>query len=635
MHLKVKIALLLSLFGASVAVGIAVRNAVNNWSENRKARLEKPSFCREIAPIIFEHCAPCHRPGQSAPFSLLEYRQVRKRAQEILKVTLGGFMPPWLPEPGYARFANERRLSGEQLDLLTQWVKTGMEEGDPSHLPELPRWTEGWQLGEPDLILRMPEPYVLPASGKDVYRNFVIPAGLEDTRYVRAVEINPGSPQIVHHAVLQVDRTPTARELDARDPEPGYGGMAAGRAQLPDGHFVGWTPGKVPSQGTPEMAWRLDPGTDLVLQLHLRPSGKTEPIQASIGLYFAAKPPTLHPYALVLRSKSIDIPPNQGDYVVGKSFELPVDVDVLSVYPHAHYLGKEMQVKATLPDGSEKWLLLIMDWDFNWQDEYRLAFPIFLPKGSVLSMRYTYDNTADNPRNPHHPPRRVGYGQNSIDEMAEVMIRVLPSNPVDLETLRRHAAYFAIQDEVALDLAQLKANPSDAQLHSQIAGRYQHLNQMPEAIKHYRKAAELEPRSSLAHYRLADALAAAGDFDQALPHFQEADRLQPDQPDYLDALAQVLARHPNPDARDPQRAIRLAQQANALTGHRKAALLESLAIAHAAAGEFENSVAAAEKAIQVARQNEDHEQADGIQQRLQSYRSRFSTESGGGTPPKP
>jgi mono/diheme cytochrome c family protein len=329
---------------------------------------DAPTFNRDVAPIVFENCAGCHRPGESAPFKLLTYRDVKRRASDILEVIGTGFMPPWLPEPGYVEFYGQRGLSGDEIDTIKRWVKGWSPEGDPADLPPLPSWPEGWQLGEPDLVVRMAEPYVLAAEGRDVFRNFVIPIPVEQTRYVRGVELRPGNPKVVHHAIMRIDPTSASQRLAERDPELGFGGMDMGSSEDPDGHFYGWTPGKLPFLSPEDLAWRLEKGTSVVLQVHMKPSGKREQVQPSIGFFFGNRPPARRLYPVLLNAAVIDIPPGVTDYVVRDVFTLPVDVEALSVYPHAHYLGKHMKVFAELPDGSEQWLVRIPDWDFDWQD---------------------------------------------------------------------------------------------------------------------------------------------------------------------------------------------------------------------------------------------------------------------------
>ena len=391
----------------------------------------------EVAPIIYARCSSCHRPGQPAPFSLLRYDDVKLRAERIAAVTKLRAMPPWPPEPGFGEFANPRRLSDEEIDLLQRWVADGVPEGDRAALPKPPTWTDDWQLGRPDLVLQLTQPYTLPAAHGDVFRSFVIPIPVASRRYVRGVEFRPSNPRVVHHTVMRFDRTGAARRLDDDDPEPGYDGMLSAADESPSGRFLGWTPGKTPAFEREGMAWPLEPQTDAVINAHLMPTGKPEVVQFQIGLFFTDARPVVDPVMLRLGSELIDIAPGQKEYPVNSRYMLPVDVDVLSVYPHAHYLAKDMKAFAILPDGTLRWLIWIKDWNFNWQHVYVYESPIHLPRGTLLSMRYTYDNSADNIRNPNRPPRRVVYGPRSSDEMADLWLQVVPRNAADAAALEQ------------------------------------------------------------------------------------------------------------------------------------------------------------------------------------------------------
>lgn len=496
-------------------------------SPDRKAlRATRPfTFNKDIAPIIFENCAVCHHPGGSAPFSLLSYKDVKKRAEQIVKVTARRYMPPWLPEPGYGDFVGERRLSDAQISAIQRWVEQGAAEGVPSDLPPAPKFNEGWQLGKPDWVIKMPRPYILPADGTDVFRNFVLPVAVSGTRYVKAMEILPGNKKIVHHANVLIDRTQSCRHYDGQDHEVGFPGMDVeieSERFEPDSHFLFWKPGTAPVAESDDMTWRLDRGTDLILNMHLRPSGKPEVIQPIVGLYFSDKPPTRHPMLLQLEHDgAIDIPPGKKDFVIADDFELPLDVEVLGVYPHAHYLGKEIQGFATLPDGRKKWLIRIKDWDLNWQAVYRYVKPIFLPKGAILSMRYTYDNSADNPRNPNHPPRRVVFGNKSTDEMSHLWIQVLPRPREDLKILQE-----------ALMRQRLRKYPHDFVAHFNLGAVFQTMGKPEEAISHFREALRVRPDDARAQNNLGAALQATGKLEEAISHFREALRVRPD---YMDA----------------------------------------------------------------------------------------------------
>jgi hypothetical protein len=386
---------------------------------------DRVTFTEHVAPIVFDKCAPCHRRGEAAPFPLLSFRDVKTRAQQVAQSVTDRYMPPWLPEPSEQEWIGDRRMTEREIDTIRKWFKGGAPEGDPGALPELPTWTEGWQLGQPDLVVELPRTYALAADDLDVFRNFVIPIPAERTRWVRAVELRPGNKRIVHHAIMRVDRTAASRRLDAEDEEPGFGGMEMGSSVPPDGHFLGWTPGRTPFPGRDDMAWRLDPGTDLVLQLHMLPTGKPETIRPTVGFYFTERPSRVQPFVIGLDSQEIDIAAGEDDYLVKDEIVLPVPVEVLGLYPHAHYLAKTMHVEALLPDGSRKTLIRIDDWDFNWQDEYRYTRPLPLPAGTTISMRYVYDNSSSNERNPTHPPVRVTVGNRSTDEMGSLQVQVL------------------------------------------------------------------------------------------------------------------------------------------------------------------------------------------------------------------
>lgn len=380
----------------SVLLGLGCKREEQSSAGGSEGKSAIITFNKDIAPIVFNQCGACHRPDGAGPFSLLSYQAAKKRARQIAEVTKSRFMPPWLPAHGHGEFVGERRLSGEEIATIGRWVAAGAPEGDPGDLPPVPEWPGGWQLGKPDLILTLPEPYTLQAEGRDVYRQFVLPTGLGGTRYVRATEIRPGNSKIAHHAILNIDPSGrVARERDEQDAAPGFDGMQLSGSSgfsSPGGHYIVWTPGMVTDEGRADLAWPLERGHDLVLEMHMAPSGKRETIQPAVGLYFTDQPPTKSIVQLVLDPPPIDIPAGESEYVVGDSMVLPVDVDLLGLFPHAHYLCKVMRCAAVLPDGTRRRLLHIPDWDFDWQDDYRYAEPVFLPRGTTVSMQFTYDN---------------------------------------------------------------------------------------------------------------------------------------------------------------------------------------------------------------------------------------------------
>ncbi len=485
-------------------------------------------FTRDVAPLVFEHCSGCHRPGQGAPFDLLTYADCRRRAKQMAEVTASHYMPPWLPEPGYGEFEGERRLSPAEIDLLRRWAEGGAPEGDPSALPQPPRWTEGWSLGQPDLVVKVPRPYTLPAEGLDVYRNLVFPIPLKERRFVRGVEFKPGNPRVVHHAFINVDDTPMSRRQAAGADPPGIDGMVMPETSyMPGGQFLGWQPGKAPSFSPEGLSWVLKPGSDCVLQLHMHPSGKPEEVQPTLGFFFTDQPPTNQMVRLNLSQLFIDIPAGSTHVWVEQSYVLPVDVRVVGISPHCHYLGKEIQGVATLPDGSRQWLLWIRNWDFNWQGDYRYKTPQFLPRGTHLQMRLRFDNSTNNISNPHHPPVRVRYGLQTTDEMAELWFQVLAGSQSDYDALlgdfHRQLARWSIefnQDRIARD-------PQDAEARTKVGRALHFLGQPAAALEQLRAAVDARPDYDRAHYELGYLHLRQGRLAEARTEFETVLRLNP------------------------------------------------------------------------------------------------------------
>ena len=384
------------------------------------------TFTETIAPIVYANCVTCHRPGEAAPFSLISYEDVAKRGALIAKVTESRYMPPWHAEPGYGEFVGERRLTDAQVATIGAWVKQGMPRGDESRMPKLPEAAaEGWRLGPPDLVLEMPLGFEVPASGPDVFRNFVIPTNLTEDRWVRGVEFHPSARKVVHHAIFATVPGGSRAAIDGADGRPGFGGL--GTVGVTDqsaesSGLGGWAVGATPRMLPRELTARLPKGSDFLLQLHFHPSGKKEIEKAAIGIYFADRGPDKDLISVGLPAlfgvgAGIDIPPGEKRFTIRDSFTIPGEARVLLANAHAHYLARDMKATATLPDGSTKGLLWIADWDFNWQDSYIYKTPFTLPKGTRIDVALTYDNSADNPRNPNSPPRRAVFGEQSFDEM--------------------------------------------------------------------------------------------------------------------------------------------------------------------------------------------------------------------------
>lgn len=534
-----------------------------NTTGDRGRGSAAPTFTEHVAPILFEHCSPCHQPGQGAPFSLLDYTQARRQATKIARAVSIGRMPPWLPEPNDPAFVGERRLSPEAVATIRDWEAAGAPEGPRQRPAASPAINNGWALGQPDLVVTPDRPYQLQAAhgGRhdDVFRNLVIGVDVPATRFVRAVEFRPGDAR-VHHAVVHIDRTSASRRRDGSDGAPGFDGMGARDAQDPAGHFLGWAPGRGPIVAPEGMPWRLDPGTDLVTELHLMPGSRATAVQPQVGLYFADRPAVHVPFMFKMGSKAIDIPAGETNYVVADSFDLPVDVELLSVYPHAHYLATEMRVSARLPNGQTRSLLHIKRWSFRWQQDYRYVTPLPLPRGTVISMRFIYDNSASNPDNPHTPPQAVMAGQRSTDEMGNLGLQVRLPSPLDRGALQRATAAHDARANVAGAEMLVRHNPDNAENQTFLASSYVEVGRVADAMPHLIRAIALDPRSSNAYNELGGALLAQSKDLEALRAFEQAAALAPADDRMHFNLASVLARVGR--VADAERAFRRALALN-------------------------------------------------------------------------
>ncbi len=405
-----------------------------------------PSFNRDIAPILYRNCSSCHRPGQVAPFALLTYKDAVKHAKQIATVTQSRYMPPWKAEPGFGQFKDERRLTDEEIATLRNWANNGAPEGDADNKRIPPKFVDGWQAGPPDRVVSMTDPVSLPAGGPDQFRCFVIPLGNESAQWVNKVEFHPGNRKVVHHAIIFLDATGEARR---REKVPGQGYDCVGGPGLAiSGGLGGWAPGATPTVLSEGLAITVAKSSDLVVQMHYHLSGKPETDQSSIGLSFTQDAPKKGMALVMAGNRRIDIAPGDDHFVVKASAELPMDAETLSIFPHAHYLCKDMKVDAHLPDGSVKPMIWIKDWDFNWQGAYRYETPLKLPKGTRIEMEYTFDNSANNSRNPSNPPTRVKFGEQTTNEMAFTFISVSLDDPADVPEFQRDMSAHFIADMI-------------------------------------------------------------------------------------------------------------------------------------------------------------------------------------------
>ena len=390
---------------------------------------EEPTFHRDVAPIIFANCSECHRPNQVAPFSLLTYEDVKKRAKQIAEVTASRFMPPWLPEraaSGEVKFHSERRLSDEEISIIQAWVEQDTPEGDLTNVSSAPKFDDGWKRGEPHQIVAGPE-YTIPAEDRDTIRTFVIPVSLPLRKLIKAIDFQCANPRVVHHVSFLIDNTKTAKLLDDDDPRPGYRGMGDIGLNLA-GSFGTWSPNSGAVFFPDGMGRTMPKDIDLVIEMHFNPTGKPETIKPEIALYFVQEQTQHQVLNVSVGSFFIDIAAGERQYRIADSMELPADVKLLGLAPHAHYICRRIKAEAQLADGTCLNLLTINDWDFNWQQEYRYREPIALPAGTKLHAEFVYDNSDENLRNPNHPPKRVRSGATASDEMALMFFSVVAAD---------------------------------------------------------------------------------------------------------------------------------------------------------------------------------------------------------------
>ena len=500
-----------------------------------------PTYSEHIAPILHTHCVTCHRTDGIAPFSLDNFRDAEANAERIAEVVTSALMPPWKPAPFYGPFDGEPEITVAEADNLVAWATNGAPQGDTalSLTPTIPSWT----LGEPDLIVSMEEAYPVNPGGSLEHRNFVLPIDLGEQQWVRAVDILPseGSSAAIRRARVAIDESGTGRTVEAEDPLPGYPGLIIDHAAFPQGHILIWSPGQTPTAEQPGLAWSLEPGDDLILQLTLQPRSEAVPVQASVGLYFSDEAPALRPVGLGLNSKALEIPAGHADYVVQDRYRLPVAVDVLELFPYMHHLGKTVEVTASLPDGTEVGLLQIEDWDFSWQDSYRYADPLHLPAGTSIEAKFTFDNSSANPNNPSNPPVVVRHGDTMMDEMAEVLLQVLPVLPGDTEALVGNLALKAARNDIIGLQAQLRNDENNAIAHNDLGVRYLDIGQLQLARDHFGQAITNDPNYAEPHFNLSSLLLAENNTQGAIEELRRAVEIAPDYAEAHNNLGGLLA----------------------------------------------------------------------------------------------
>jgi hypothetical protein len=382
--------------------------------------LAAPGFNDDVAPILFRHCASCHRPGQMAPMSLLTYEDARPWARAIQKQVAARAMPPWGADPRTGQFSNDPSLPDADVAVITRWVEAGAPRGS-SPAPAPPVFADGWQIGTPDLVLAIPKPFPIPATGLVEYQYFEIPTGLTEDRWLEAVEIRPGNRKAVHHALAFV-RTPgtPAPRLTPHGDGTSCNEDACGDIERHDERMgpilAASAAGTQPEAYPPGTAKLLRAGSIVTLQVHYTPYGEETSDRIAIGFVFAKAPPAVPLKMVPMSKQGFTIPPRAAGHAVETSLVFAEDVAIWSIGPHAHLRGRSWRYEIVHPDGRTTPLLVVPRFDFNWQLVYRFARPITLPRGSRLHAVAVFDNSAGNPANPD-PDAEVRWGTMTTDEM--------------------------------------------------------------------------------------------------------------------------------------------------------------------------------------------------------------------------
>ena len=408
-----------------------------SWAEGLPVPL---TYERHILPLLRANCTSCHQPKGSAPFSLASYGKAKRRARMSALVTKKRRMPPWFAAPNFGHFKGQRRLTSLQIAALQSWAKAGAPKGEEKVIfPPLPKLESNWELGEPDLVVTMEEPYTVPGTGDDIYRRFVVSNPFPEDVKIRAIDFHPGDPTVVHHSIVYADYVGWGRKQDAKDKEIGFDAFRGKKPELvlP---FGGWAPGSTAENLPKGYATVLPGGCDLIIEIHYHLSGKEAKDQSSFAFYFAKEAIKHEIDGFVLGSELLHIKAGRKDHKEQVSLTLPATIRLLTIQPHMHFIGKSARAVAVLPDGKVLPLISVPDWDFRWQSIYSYRQPLYLPKGTRIDVEFVFDNSDDNPDNPHHPAQDINYGPQSTDEMMELYFTIVLDDKKQGEALRAAVA---------------------------------------------------------------------------------------------------------------------------------------------------------------------------------------------------
>jgi hypothetical protein len=429
----------ISLIGFCFMAGLFLMLDASQASVKSAANV---TFSKDVAPIIQKNCQVCHRPGEVAPMSFMNYKEVRPWAKSIREKVVTREMPPWFADPKHSEFSNDCRLSQKDIDTIVAWVEGGTKEGDPKDLPPNPKYTEGWQIGKPDVVLPMTVEFQIPAEGVIPYKYFAVPTNFTEDKYVQFAEIRSGDRAHVHHVIASVrypgqgDLPPagelTPERLAASRQTSANAQARPASAEDSDGRLVGWAPGEAPQIMRPGQAKLIKKGSVLIFQVHYTTNGEPGKDRTSVGLIFSKVPVEKRVITAGAVARNLVIPPHEPNYESTATFTFQEDSHIDSLHPHMHVRGKDFKYTLIYPDGTSKVLLSVPRFDFGWQLTYFFKEEVAVPKGSRLEVVAHHDNSIKNKFNPD-PTATVRWGDQTWDEM---MIGYLDYT-IDKQDLRR------------------------------------------------------------------------------------------------------------------------------------------------------------------------------------------------------
>jgi hypothetical protein len=403
------------------------------------AQTRTVTFHEDVVPVLQKNCQSCHRPGEAAPFSMLTYKDARPWAASMKRAVVSRKMPPWHADPSVGHFANDRRLSEQEIDTVARWADGGAPEGDPKKAPTPLTFLEGWNIGQPDKILEMPQAFSVPASGTIDYQWIVMPTGLDKDTWIEGVEVRPGDRSVVHHVIAFYRRPGSKWLVDATPGIPTPKGSGDSEAGMSDGAIGGYVPGLPAARLAPGRAIFLPAGSDIVLQVHYNATGKATTDRTKVGIVYAKNEVVERSFQIGVVNPGFVIPPGDPNYRVDADTTIDSDVRVIGFTPHMHLRGKSFEFRAVLPDGSREVLLRVPKYDFNWQLTYDLAQERVFPKGTRFEATATFDNSENNKFNPD-PKASVRFGDQTWDEMMVGFIDIAIKPDMDLAKLIRMPA---------------------------------------------------------------------------------------------------------------------------------------------------------------------------------------------------